>query len=159
MKDFPQEKTARRGRPETVAPDAAGAGAGAFARAGFSDPRLVLNWTEIAGEKIAAISLPIRLSGGVLTLKAEPSAAFFLQYETRTLAGRINTYLGRPLVKRLKFVQGTLTPRPPLPPRWKAAETVAADDPVRRYRGPQALREALVNLARTRHGRAIMRNP
>jgi hypothetical protein len=159
MTDFPQKKTDRRGRPETVATDAAGAGAAAFARAGFSDPRLVLNWAEIAGEKIAAISLPLRLSGGVLTLKAEPSAAFFLQYETRTLAGRINTYLGRPLVKRLKFVQGTLTPRPPLPPCRKAAGEVTANDPVRRYRGPQALHEALVNLARTRHGRAIMRNP
>ena len=74
----------------------------AFVRAGFVDPTLVLRWEEIAGSETAALAQPIKLSegpsGGVLTLKAEPGAALFLQHESRSLCERINAYLGRPAV-------------------------------------------------------------
>ena len=92
------------------------AGAAAFARAGFSDPTLVLRWAEIAGADTARIARPIKFtegpSGGVLTLMAEPGAALFLQHEF-AIPVRAHQCLSRPAaVARLKFVQGALTLRP-----------------------------------------------
>jgi hypothetical protein len=144
----------RRGRPGVVGGDATLAARSAFARAGFTDPTLVLRWSEIAGVQTARLARPIRLgesaAGGVLTLKAEPAAALFLQHESRALCARINAYLGRVAVVRLKFVQGPLLPEAAPPPRRsKPAEPTAAD-PARRWQGPPNLGEALLNLARQR---------
>ena len=116
-----EQPFARRNWISPVAPDATSMAHTAFARAGFLDPTLVLRWEEIAGPETARLAVPIRFSegphGGVLTLKAEPGAALFLQHETRPLCERINGYLGRPAVARLKFVQGALASRPPPPAR------------------------------------------
>ncbi len=134
--------------------DAGTSAAQAFARAGFSDPTLVLRWDEIAGRETARLARPVKLtegpSGGVLTLRAEPGAALFLQHETRALTERINAYLGRPAIAKLRFVQGPLTPRPvhrkrpvPAPP--------ATSDPANRFNGPENVRAALLALARARN--------
>jgi len=126
-----------------------------FARAGFSDPTLVLHWREIAGEETARIAFPIRFAdgphGGILTLKAEPGAALFLQHESSALLNRVNAFLGRPAVTKLRFVQGPLT-RPPTKPAKRASPTarVPDADPAVRFVGPEAVREALVKLARAR---------
>ena len=93
-------------------------------------------------------------SGGVLTLKAEPGASLFLQHESRALCERINAYLGRNAVARLRFVQGPLAqrvvngftpaePAPDLPP----------EDPAGIFKGPDPVREALIKLARRRAAR------
>jgi hypothetical protein len=153
----PGDDAPRRGRVSSVAPDASTAAAAAFARAGFADPRLVLNWAEIAGAETARLCLPVRLSGGALTLKVEPAAAVFLQYESRALCERINTYLGRPVVTRLKFVQAPLAPRPAPPARRVSPATLPAEDPVQKYTGPEGLRAALVKLARARLSRVTGR--
>lgn len=151
----PEAPPQRRNWAAAVSGDASIVGAAAFARAGFSDPTLVLRWEEIAGAEVARLARPLRLTGGphggVLTLLAEPAAAVFLSHETRALAERINTYLGRPAVARLKFVQGALTQPTPQPPQLKPAKEVAPDDPVQSYSGPEGLREALWRLARARH--------
>ncbi len=106
----------RRGRAAAVTRDAGFAAAQAFARAGFSDPSLVLHWRDIAGPEIARIARPLRFregpSGGVLTLMAEPGAALFLGHDARALSERINAYLGRNAVAQVKFVQGALRPLP-----------------------------------------------
>ena len=126
----------------------------AFARAGFSDPSLVLRWAEIAGSEIARIARPLKFSesasGGVLTLLAEPGAALFLGHDARALASRINAYLGRDTVSRVKFVQGALTlpANPPPPP--KPGPVPGKADPVYKYRGPEDLKKALQSLARWR---------
>jgi len=147
----------RRGWVGVVGSDATVTARTAFARAGFTDPSLVLRWTEIAGAETARIASPVKLTetaqGGVLTLKAEPAAALFLQHESRALCARINGYLGRDAVVRLKFIQGTLVaPLPPPPKRPKPAEP-SGTDPVRRWQGPPRLGESLLQLAR-RRGRA-----
>ena len=145
----------RRGWIGEVGGDATLAARTAFARAGFSDPSLVLRWSEIAGSETARLARPIRLSetaggGGILTLKAEPAAALFLQHESRALCARINSYLGRVAVSRLRFVQGALAqPHSPPPKRPKAVEP-APTDPARRWQGPPRLGEALLGLARQR---------
>jgi hypothetical protein len=128
----------------------------AFVRAGFRDPTLVLRWSEIAGPQVAGLAQPFRFSegadGGVLTLKAVPGAAVFLGHETRALCERINSYLGRPAVARLKFVQAALAARPGAPAIQPATSVHAlpAGDPAQRYAGPEGLGQALLNLARSR---------
>ena len=148
------EPAPRRGRAAAVARDAGLVGGAAFTRAGFNDPSLVLHWVEIAGPEIARIARPLKFSesasGGVLTLLAEPGAALFLGHDSRALTERINTYLGRTAVTRVKFVQGALTPfsAPSRPP--KPAPAAKTDDPVHKYQGPEGLKNALQSLARWR---------
>lgn len=134
--------------------DAKSAGAFAFVRAGFSDPTLVLRWTEIAGAAIARLAQPIKFSqgpsGGTLTLRAAPGAALFLSHEKRALCERINAYLGHPAVAQVKFVQGAPLARPAPPPAPKKAGALPPGDPSRRYQGPEGLAKALQALARRR---------
>lgn len=152
----PQDETqpSRRGRAAAVSGDAGTLSAQAFARMGFRDPALVLHWREIAGPEVARLCQPLRFSegpqGGTLTLKALPGAALFLGHETRALTGRINDYLGRPAVARLKFVQSALLARAPAPKLRRPAASTPARDPANGYRGPDALRAALLALARWR---------
>jgi hypothetical protein len=155
MAQSPNDKQEpRRNRADAVSRDATVAARTAFARAGFADPTLVLHWVEIAGPATARLARPLRLSetatGGTLTLKAEPGAALFLQHESRALCARINSYLGRVAVTRLKFVQGALAAPPPPPPKRSKPTEPAAGDPARHWRGPPALGEAILNLARSR---------
>ena len=126
-----------------------------FSRAGFSDPTLVLHWREIAGEETARIACPIRFAdsaqGGILTLKAEPGAALFLQHESPALINRVNAFLGRPAVAKLRFVQGPLS-RPPTRPAKRASQQahVSEADPAVGFKGQETVREALLKLARAR---------
>jgi hypothetical protein len=156
MTDTPEKKQAEEiTRRKWVAPvgrDAGMAGQAAFARAGFSDPALVLHWTEIAGPEVARIARPVRFSaqGGLLTLLAEPAAALFLGHETRALTARINAYLGSELVKKIKFVQGRLAQGPLLPTPPRPAKGINSSDPANAYRGPADLKAALQSLARWR---------
>jgi hypothetical protein len=152
----PNEEPKRRGRAAAAAADMSAVARAAFAGKGFTDPRLALNWPAIAGEDVARLTLPLRLSGGALTLKTEPGAAAFLSYETRALCDRINSYFGRPMVTRLKFVQGPLPPRRKPTARLVPAQNLPQTDPVLNYDGPDRLRAALVKLARARHSRSIM---
>ncbi len=144
----------RRNWAEPVGRDATANAHLAFARAGFRDPTLILRWEEIAGPDVAKLARPVKLSesasGGVLTLKAEPGAALFLQHETRALCGRINDYLGRNAVSRLRFVQAPLVPRPPKPVPRRVSDTVRPDDPAITFKGPEKVRESLLRLARLR---------
>jgi hypothetical protein len=142
--------TERRNRVGAVAPEAGYVARAVFARAGFRDPTLVLHWAEIAGADVARLATPIKLTdgprGATLTLKAEPGAALFLQHETRSLTERINAYLGRAAVLRLRFVQGPLVHRP-LPAPRKVVRDVAPDKTALAFKGPDKLRNALINLA------------
>ncbi len=144
----------RRGRAVALGPDAELAARNALNRAGFTDPTLVLRWEEIAGTETARLTHPIRLaedaSGGVLTLRAEPGAALFLQHESRALCERINAYLGRAAIARLRFVQGPVTARAQSAPPKVNKAPVPAADPARKYQGPEGLREALLRLAQSR---------
>jgi hypothetical protein len=113
-----------------------------------------LRWDEIADPETAKLARPIRLSqgpsGGVLTLRAEPGAAVFLQHDSRALCERINTYLGRPAVARLKFVPGPVTSRRKQLSSAVSKPPLSGSDPAQRYAGPEGLREAILKLARAR---------
>lgn len=152
----------RRARAAAVGSDAGQIGRAAFDRAGFADPTLVLRWREIAGADVARIARPLRLSrgagGGVLTLRADPAAALFLQHESRALCARINAYLGSRDVERLKFVPGEILPLPE-PPRRSYPQDPPSQDPARRAQVPDRLKDALLALARARRARQFPRSP
>lgn len=150
----PELPLARRHWAAAIAQDSRNAAHTAFVRAGFADPTILLHWDEIAGPETARIARPIRFTegpnGGVLTLKSEPGAALFLQHETRALTERINAYLGRAAVSRLRFVQGPLIRRPAPPPRRAPPGPVPAGDPANVFTGPEPVRAALLRLAQAR---------
>jgi hypothetical protein len=147
----------RRNRTEAVSAQAGFVAATALARAGFADPTLVLRWEEIAGADVARIARPIRLSegsaGGVLTLKAEPAASLFLQHQSRSLCDRINSYLGRNAIARLRFVQGPIAQRSQRPSVQIPKSQATAGDPARGFRGSEPLKAALLELAGARRRR------
>jgi hypothetical protein len=130
-----------------------GHAASALQRAGFSDATLVLRWREIAGEDIARIAEPVKLTegpeGAVLTLKCEPGAAVFLQHQTRELLGRLAFYLGRSQVARLRLALGELerVPSPPDHPAVRHGD--GAPDP-QETSSPQTLSHAIERLERRR---------
>jgi len=146
------EEAPRRNWAASVGRDAGSVSHAAFARAGFNDPALVLHWLEIAGADVARIARPVRFSSrdGLLTLIAEPGAALFLGYESRALATRINAYLGRDVVRKVKFVQGRLSQALPPPSAPRPAKSLNSSDPANSYRGPADLKAALQSLARWR---------
>jgi len=160
MTDMPEKKQAedikRRNWSAPVGRDVGMVGQAAFVRAGFSDPALVLRWTDIAGPEVARIARPVRFSprDGLLTLLAEPAAALFLGHESRTLTARINAYLGGEPVRKIKFIQGRLTQGPPLPAPPRPAKAINSSDPANTYRGPADLKAALQSLARWRQAGA-----
>ena len=147
-----KNETERRGWAGAVGKDASASAHAAFVRAGFADPALVLHWNDVVGPEIARMARPVRFSqkDGVLTLQAEPAAALFLGHEARALAGRINDYLGRNAVQRLKFVQSPLASRPEAPQPARPDVAVKSTDPAVHYRGPEDLAKALKSLARWR---------
>ena len=150
----PQTPPPRRNRVAPIGGEAGFAGASAFAKAGFADPILVLRWPEIVGAKTARLATPLRFSesaqGGVLTLKTEPGGAVFLAHESPMLIARINSWLGRPAVARLRYVQSALSSRPkPQPPR-PTLGPLPENDPAQRFSGPEALKTAILRLAASR---------
>jgi hypothetical protein len=140
----------RRGWATALGEEAGAVARSALGRAGFDDPTLVLRWEEIAGAETARLTRPLKLSGDVLTLRAEPGATVFLQHESRPLCERINAFLGRKAVSRLRFVPGPVQARPRAKPRITAKPPVPTTDPAQKYEGPEGLREALLQLAQTR---------
>jgi hypothetical protein len=152
--DAQDQPVSRHNRATVIGADAKAVATAAFVRAGFSDPSLVLRWSEIAGPEVARLAQPLKLSdgpsGGTLTLRAVPGAALFLSHEKRSLCERINSYLGRAAVTQLKFSQGLLPVRPPPPKPQKAPGPLPPGDPSRRYQGPDGLAKALQALARRR---------
>jgi hypothetical protein len=145
----------RRGRAGAIAADAGSASAAAFAKAGFTDPSLVLRWAEIVGPEVARLAQPLRYSqghlGATLTLRAAPGAALFLAHEKRALAERINAYLGRGAVAQIKFVQGGVIARPAIKQVDRKPGFLSPADAARAYRGPEALKSALEALGRRRN--------
>ena len=120
---------------------------GIFVRGGFTDPTLLLRWSEIVGPQIARIALPQKWQdgpdGAVLTLKCEPGAAVLLQHQTRMLIERLNSYLGQGRIITLKLVPGRVTeradpPRHPRPEAQSGAESLSLGEALSRLAGLRA---------------------
>ncbi len=70
--------------------------------------QIIADWEAIVGPRLAAVTLPRRLSAGTLTLACAGPAALELQHQSQHLIGRINSHFGRLLVDRLRITQDAL---------------------------------------------------
>jgi hypothetical protein len=82
---------------------------------GFAQSRLLTQWTEIAGEQIAAISRPVEVSygrggmGATLTLLTTGSHAPVLEMEKEKLRARVNSVYGYNAIARIRVTQTAAT--------------------------------------------------
>lgn len=147
-------KPARRGLTSLAAQVARVAGP-VLRKHGTAAFRLRAEWPRVVGDELAAVSMPETLTAGALQLKVESAAALLVQHQERQVIERINAYLGRDAVQRLRIVQGPV-PRPPRPAARPAA--AAAPDPglearLARDIDDDDLRAALASLGRAVGGR------
>lgn len=81
----------------------------AFRRVSPAAAQVMVDWSAIVGPALAAVTTPMRLASGQLTIACSGPIAMELQHLAGELIARINTHLGASTVKRLRFVQ-TLAP-------------------------------------------------
>lgn len=121
----------------------------AFKRKSPAAAQIMADWPDLVGPALAAVTQPLRLASGTLTLACSGPVAMELQHLAPQLAGRINAALGRAAVERFRFVQQApagvpVRRRPP-------ARPVALPEPVEsaldRVESAE-LREALERLGR-----------
>lgn len=120
----------------------------AFRKRSPAGAQVMADWPQMVGPALAAVTSPLRLTAGSLTLSCAGPVAMELQHLAPELIARINAHLGRVVVERLRFVQASppsaprATPPPvdkPLPAKVKSSiEAVPEGE----------LRDALEKLAR-----------
>jgi hypothetical protein len=121
----------------------------AFHRMSPAAAQVMADWAAIVGPLLASVSAPRRLAGSTLTIACSGPVAIELQHYAGELIERINSHLGSPTIRALRFVQ-TAPPalRPAAPPaRVSPAAAAAAESAVSTL--PEGeLREALAALGR-----------
>lgn len=118
--------------------------------------RLIGQWREIAGEDIAGMTAPLRLThgregmGATLTLSARPACAPIVQMRLPALLERINATFGHRAVARIRIVQDGPSPQAlaEAPRAFEPPPADAAGDGLARGVGDAALRDALATLGR-----------
>lgn len=130
---------------------------------GFALPRLLTHWTEIAGEDLAAITRPVRMSwgregmGATLVLLVRAAEAPVVQMQLPRLKDRVNAAHGYNAIARIQLTQTAATgfaegqaefhPAPPaLPPAPDPAIVAEASRQVAPIHDA-SLRQALERLA------------
>jgi hypothetical protein len=116
-----------------------------FRRRSPATAQVAADWAAIVGPAMAAVTTPRRLSVGTLTIACTGPIAIELQHLSIEVMARINTHLGTPLVKALRFVQtpDLAAPPPPSSPppdpvKLAAVSTALADFPESELRGALA---------------------
>jgi hypothetical protein len=115
-------------------------------RRGFGLTALVLYWDDIVGERLAAVSRPVKVQWparlrdpagqyhtvpAALIVRVETGSALELQHLTPVILERVNAHFGWRSISRIVLMQGPVT-APAAPrriaaqPLNKAAETAAA---------------------------------
>jgi hypothetical protein len=128
----------------------------AFRKRSPAGAQILADWAQVVGPALAAVSSPLRLSAGTLTLACAGPVAMELQHLAPELIARINGHLGRAAVERLRFVQQSAAPprARPIPAGRDPAAALPAPVAERLSALPPGeLREALENL-----GRGVYRN-
>ncbi len=76
---------------------------------------LAMSWRTIIGGEMAEWTRPVKLTPGrgsapgTLEIRVEGARALEVQHRERQIIERVNTYLGRNTVQRLRLVRGSLT--------------------------------------------------
>ena len=120
----------------------------AFRRRSPVAVQIAADWPSIIGPALAAVTTPRRLVAGTLTLACTGPIATELQHLATEVIARINSHLGSPTVRTLRFVQIAPSPAPAPPARRiSAAATQAAEAAVAGLPSGE-LRDALAALGR-----------
>ncbi len=119
----------------------------AFKRRAPATAQVLADWDIIVGPAIAAITTPLKLSSGTLSIGCSGPAAMELQHLSDALMGRINSHLGQVAVQRLRFVQSALRPAAPAPAKPPPQALEAASRAVASLPAGD-LRDALERLGR-----------
>jgi hypothetical protein len=108
-----------------------------LARQGFGQSDVILNWDDIVGARLAAISQPIKMQWpprpqgrspdatpqpATLAVRVEGAFALELQHMAPVVIERINAHLGWRCVGKLAFKQGPIARLPARPGRGAAAQ-------------------------------------
>lgn len=154
----PSEPARRGFGLRAVAATVASVAGPALRKRGLAQGRLLTDWSEIVGTKLAEISRPEKLvpakgadGGGTLEVRVAGPWAVEIQHLAPTIVERINRYFGYAAVARLRLVNAPVagtapTPRPASKPTDPAAEQ-KLDSALANIDDP-ALREALAGLGR-----------
>ncbi len=131
-----------------------------FRKRGFADSALVDEWATIVGPRLAAASLPERISfpprqrrEGTLHLRVvHGSLALELQHLQPLLIEKVNAHLGYPAVSQVRFMQGpvpaaAVPSTPELQPTMEATDRQRLTDSIADVADP-GLRAALEDLGR-----------
>jgi len=121
----------------------------AFKRKSPAGAQIMADWPALVGPAIAAVTQPLRLASGTLTLACTGPVAMELQHLAPQLAARINAALGRVAVERFRFVQRPPAGAPPPPARRPTPEALPprVASALAGIASPE-LREALARMAR-----------
>lgn len=118
----------------------------AFQRSAPAGARIMLDWPEIVGPALAAITEPKRLTAGTLTIACAGPVAMELQHMAIELMQRINAHSGTQTVRALRFIQVAPTVRPiARPPTRPPVDTRKGEAAVAGL-PPGELRDALAAL-------------
>ncbi len=129
----------------------------ALRKRGFAAAEIVTRWAEIAGDELAAGSVPDHLSfpkgarqGGTLYIAASGSVALQIQHQEPSILQRINTYFGYSAVAKLSISQASFKPKPveadtqpPIDPEPEQIERIESETSII---SEPALRQALHQL-------------
>jgi hypothetical protein len=84
----------------------------AFRSHGWMVARLISEWHQIVGPALAAETVPLKVSGGTLTVACSGPVGLELQHLAPLLLARISDHLGLPVAERLRVVQHVVACRP-----------------------------------------------
>jgi hypothetical protein len=144
-----------RGRPMAVARAVVGAAGPTFSQFGFKRHEILTSWALIVGDPLASFTLPVRIihapGGATVVIRVDGGAALEIQHMAPQILERINSFLGGPVVARIKLVQGSIPKRfkPAVKPdRALSPEETGALSDATHHIADQKLRESLVALGR-----------
>ena len=151
----PPAEPVRSNRARLVADLVPDIGRAAFRRFGFIQSSVVSRWSEIVGDRYAAVSAPesIRFphgqrEAGVLTVIVTGAHAPMMQHVAPSLIERVNRFFGYAAVARVVIRQGNLPAAPrPATPRPSVAVPVELGESLRTIADPE-LKAVLESLAR-----------
>jgi hypothetical protein len=126
----------------------------AMGKHGFAQAELLSHWPEIAGERLAAMCEPERitwpkkqeLQGGSLVLRTEPGRTLDVQYAVPGLQERINQFFGYQAVATIKVLQGHVMKQQPRPVQRPVEPDAATLAHLQQIADPD-LRQSLTRLA------------
>jgi hypothetical protein len=123
----------------------------AFEKFGFSAATLITDWARIAGAELAGYTVPDKIRwprggesvamdedeserrGATLILRVDPARALDVEYRTRQIMDRINSYFGYRAVETIRLVQAPVDAKPAsnlAQPKAAAPPAAPLDDPL-----------------------------